>query len=339
MKTPKKEQAVRPAAPAAAPAPRIVDEVVGSPGRALETPVRRELEERLGHDFARVRIHTDEPAARSAAAVEAQAYTVGSDVVFGAGLYRPGTTAGKELLAHELAHVAQQPEGGARASTLSVADANGPSEREATRASTTAGVTPVAGAAPGLVHRQPLVPQPRPWRPSDVSIMVYDPQDWANGNGEASATLGVTRPFPFSYEVCGCDTDKGHFCPPEQFGLLLNLFVDSEHADPHPQPVRPPFVSLKLVYRPDKGQHTVLREEAPALAQYTGHGEAIDLPFPSTIPYTVDQPGSLLVIVNLADRDTEEISFVDTIRFDSVDCPVKPDQTRPRPRRVKKGGN
>jgi hypothetical protein len=330
--------AVAPTADAPTFAPPPVQETLARPGRPLETPVRHELEERLGHDFARMRIHTDEPAARSAAAVEAQAYTVGSDVVFGAGLYRPGTTAGKQLLAHELAHVAQQPEGAARSSTLAVADANGAAEREAEQASTTAGVTPVAGAAPGLVHRQPLVPAPRPWRPSDVSIVVYDPQDWVNGNGEAAATLGVTRPFPYRYEVCACDTDKGHFCPPEQFGLLLDLFVDYEHADPHPQPVRPPFVSLKLVYRPDSGQHTVVREEAPALAQYAGHGKAIDLPFPSTIPYTVDQPGSLLVIVNLADRDTEEISFVDAIRFDSVDCPIKPDQIRPRPRRVKTGG-
>ena len=63
---------------------------------------------RFGHDFAHVRVHADAGAAESARSVHALAYTVGSDVVFGAGQYAPGTRAGKQLLAHELAHVVQQ---------------------------------------------------------------------------------------------------------------------------------------------------------------------------------------------------------------------------------------
>lgn len=66
------------------------------------------MESRLGHDFAHVRVHTDAAAARSAAAVGAQAYTVGSDVVFGAGRYAPTSGDGRQLLAHELTHVVQQ---------------------------------------------------------------------------------------------------------------------------------------------------------------------------------------------------------------------------------------
>ena len=58
--------------------------------------------------LGRVRVHTDEVAAASAQAVGAQAYTVGNDIVFGAGQYSPGTAAGDHLLAHELAHVGQQ---------------------------------------------------------------------------------------------------------------------------------------------------------------------------------------------------------------------------------------
>ncbi len=61
-----------------------------------------------GFDFSRVRIHTGAQAARSAQAVQALAYTVGRDVVFGAGAYAPGTPAGRRILAHELTHVAQQ---------------------------------------------------------------------------------------------------------------------------------------------------------------------------------------------------------------------------------------
>ncbi|HEX6899531.1 MAG TPA: DUF4157 domain-containing protein [Thermoanaerobaculia bacterium] len=59
-------------------------------------------------DFGDVRIHTDSRAARSAAAVNALAYTVGPNIVFGTGQYSPGTASGRELLAHELVHVAQQ---------------------------------------------------------------------------------------------------------------------------------------------------------------------------------------------------------------------------------------
>jgi hypothetical protein len=322
-------------------APPVVHDVLRSPGAPLTAPVRTEIERRLGHDFSSVRVHTDDRAAASAAALQAEAYTVRSDVVFGADRYRPGTSAGQELLAHELVHVAQQRGAPATGSPIGVADPDGPAEREAKQASVGGAgpVTSAAVAAPGLVHRQPAAPPLPPWSLSDVRIEVFDPQDWVNGNGEARATLGVTRRFPFRYELCGCDADKGHFCPPEEFGLLLSMFLDDERAAQRPQPVRPPFVSLTMVYRPDKGSPTVVHEEPPALAQYTGHGEPISLPFPSLIPYTVDEPGSLLVAVNLADRDVEEISFVDSIRFDSFQCPPKqPDVIRPRPRRVKKGG-
>ncbi|HEY8013892.1 MAG TPA: DUF4157 domain-containing protein, partial [Dongiaceae bacterium] len=63
------------------------------------------------HDFSRIRIHTDAGAARSAGSVGALAYTVGDHIVFGAGRYRPETTAGRHLLAHELAHTIQQQAG------------------------------------------------------------------------------------------------------------------------------------------------------------------------------------------------------------------------------------
>jgi hypothetical protein len=59
-------------------------------------------------DVSGVRVHTDGAAADAAASVEAKAFTVGSDVYFGAGQYRPGTRDGDQLIGHELAHAAQQ---------------------------------------------------------------------------------------------------------------------------------------------------------------------------------------------------------------------------------------
>jgi hypothetical protein len=82
-------------------------------GRALDPAARAFLEPRFGIDFSAVRIHTDSQAAASARAINARAYTVGSDVVFDTGEYAPHSDSGRRLLAHELAHVVQQ--GAARA--------------------------------------------------------------------------------------------------------------------------------------------------------------------------------------------------------------------------------
>lgn len=92
-------------------APAIVNEVLQSPGQPLELSTRAFMEPRLGHDFSQVRVHTDEQASASAEAVNALAYTVGRDVVFGARQYQPETITGKRLLAHELTHSIQQSNG------------------------------------------------------------------------------------------------------------------------------------------------------------------------------------------------------------------------------------
>jgi peptidoglycan hydrolase-like protein with peptidoglycan-binding domain len=88
--------------------PPIVQEVLRSPGQPLGTETRAFMEPRFGHDFSHVQVHTDVRAAESARAVNALAYTVGRDVVFGTGQYAPGTTGGQRLIAHELTHVVQQ---------------------------------------------------------------------------------------------------------------------------------------------------------------------------------------------------------------------------------------
>lgn len=79
---------------------------------ALEGSVRGKMETRFGADFGAVRIHADAAAAESARTIGAAAYTVGRDIVFGAGRYQPQSGAGQQLLAHELAHVVQQSRGG-----------------------------------------------------------------------------------------------------------------------------------------------------------------------------------------------------------------------------------
>jgi hypothetical protein len=81
---------------------------IRSGGQPLPESVRSFFEPRFGHDFSKVRIHSDAQTAETALSVNARAFTIGRDVVFGAGQYTPGTPDGNRLLAHELTHAVQQ---------------------------------------------------------------------------------------------------------------------------------------------------------------------------------------------------------------------------------------
>lgn len=85
--------------------------VVSGAGMPLDPGVRRELEERLGHDLGRVRLHTDRDAGALTEMLGADAVAVGEDVFFRDGAYRPGTAEGQRLLVHELLHTVQNPHG------------------------------------------------------------------------------------------------------------------------------------------------------------------------------------------------------------------------------------
>ena len=77
-------------------------------GQMLPESARTYFEPRFGYDFSQVRVHADSRAAEAAQVVNARAFTIGRDVVFGEGQYAPGTTAGRRLIGHELTHVVQQ---------------------------------------------------------------------------------------------------------------------------------------------------------------------------------------------------------------------------------------
>lgn len=87
----------------------------GSGGRhRLDSPLCRQMEEQFQADFTQVRVHTDDGADRSARALGARAYSVGTDIFFGRGQYAPHTAVGARLLAHELVHVMQPVSGRGR---------------------------------------------------------------------------------------------------------------------------------------------------------------------------------------------------------------------------------
>lgn len=138
------------------PAPPIVSEVLRSPGRPLDPGTRAAMGAAFGHDFSRVRVHTDARAAASADAVDAAAYTVGSDIVFAGGRYEPHTEQGRGLLVHELTHVVQQRSAGPPPADLRVGPADDAHERQAAANARGPAIHPAApthhAAAPTAHH-------------------------------------------------------------------------------------------------------------------------------------------------------------------------------------------
>jgi hypothetical protein len=100
------------------PAPSSVAEELSRAGEPLDMRARKFFEPRFHRDFSNVRIHRDGSAQDSAAAIGARAFTSGDHIVFGRGQWQPHSAAGMNLLAHELAHQAQQPPGMADRSTI-----------------------------------------------------------------------------------------------------------------------------------------------------------------------------------------------------------------------------
>lgn len=141
--------------------PSIVHDVLSSPGQQLDDTTRAFMEPRFGRDFSHVRVHADSRAAESAGAVNARAYTVGRNVVFGAAQYSPGTSEGRRLLAHELTHVAQQQTPVSHSTALSIGPADDAHERAADqqteRAVAGTGVfRPLGSAASHVLRRSPF---------------------------------------------------------------------------------------------------------------------------------------------------------------------------------------
>lgn len=140
--------------------PPMVHEVLGSPGQPLDAGTRAFMEPKFGYDFSGVRVHTDARAAESARAVNALAYTVGRDMVFGAGRYAPETSEGRKLMAHELTHVVQHRSGGCFQKLSAIGEPTGSAEVEAElMASNIMSDLPVKDISPvenGILQRQLL---------------------------------------------------------------------------------------------------------------------------------------------------------------------------------------
>jgi len=202
--------------------PFIVREVLKSPGQPLDLATRTFMESRFGHDFGRVRVHTDAKAAESAGAVNALAYTVGRDIVFGP-QSRPGTN--RQLLAHELTHVVQQSGKRNRQVLLQIGPADDHYEKEADRMTELVmqGNALEKSSQTTAVHLQ---------RKPAVGFIVHslvrnrglldDPSDDGAGNVSWPLSFAVTSPLEAEadVEVTGASGDP---CTSHQIGFLQTV--------------------------------------------------------------------------------------------------------------------
>lgn len=153
-----------------AQAPPIVYDVLRSPGQPLNRQTRAVFEPRFGRDFSQVRVHSDARASESARAVNARAYTVGNNLVFGAREYMPRTIEGRRLIAHELAHAVQQSSTNyVPGAPLQVSRTDSTAEREAEHTESHIAAAP---SAPGSSLGRPEVQRsPLPGDPTHVGFL------------------------------------------------------------------------------------------------------------------------------------------------------------------------
>jgi hypothetical protein len=127
----------------------VVQKSITAHAATLDTETRNFMEPRFGYDFSDVRIHSDGQAVEAARSLNARAFTVGNDIVFGEGQYRPRTDSGRKLLAHELTHVYQQ--------RRPVSRDRNPAEAVASEENDAVGVFDRRKAMPVLTHRPPAI--------------------------------------------------------------------------------------------------------------------------------------------------------------------------------------
>ena len=159
-------------------------------GQPLSFTDRSFFEPRFGQDFSKVRIHTNSQAAKMVRSINAHAFTLGHDVVFGAGQYSPKTSAGKKLVAHELTHVVQQkgrPQGLGISSRAHLTVQRKPRQ---VRAHRFLGMNVLGGVNPRMASRL-----------NNVAVRLR--RDYQTAHGRAAANDTVVRNWAGIYSMRG----------------------------------------------------------------------------------------------------------------------------------------
>jgi hypothetical protein len=280
------------------------------------------------HHFSRVRIHTDRRAAESARAIGARAYTVGSDIYFGQGEYRPGTREGRRLIAHELAHVAQQ-RGTATSVGRSIGAPDSPAEREAASvADRVAGggvAPPIRKAVPaGTIQRQvddtpaDADPAPTPVEPwSSKHLLIVVESDRFPGRESCS---GFESPEGISQRMGACGPLR-HFCStPVDYSFRFLYWIDSRNA-PYPSPNLRPQVSARLAFVPAGASSPAnTASGSDPKPGYPRPGDILEPSFGKTLTIRTTRSGTITLEADIVDAS----SGARASYRDSIGCVLDP---------------
>jgi outer membrane protein OmpA-like peptidoglycan-associated protein len=256
-------------------APPIVHEVLRSPGQPLDAQTRNFFEPRFGRSFNNVRVHADESSEKSARAINAEAYTVGNQIVFDSGRFAPGTAHGKKLLAHELAHVSQQSGHVHHPSSLKVGAAHDSFEREADHVAETI----LSGHHAGLRSSTSGTVLQRQTPPTSPGPPAMQGPDWGLTCGTDGCTLNTPAgdaPLSGKRYRCYMQAVQGH-CPADCVEELAAIGV------PCPQVPRLPHVW------PPPGPPPTIPQCPPGQIPYSGRCLPLRPPTPQPPP-TQPQP-------------------------------------------------
>jgi hypothetical protein len=183
-------------------------------GEPLDVATRDLMENRFSEDLSDVRVHADQESAHQTRAADAAAFTTGHDIFFGPGRYAPGTATGRQLLAHELAHVIQQTKA---AESGRVAGSDPEAEANLAAARVSAGVpvaAPLYAAPAGVIARSPST-----WKADVEDAKKKD-------DAEALAGLLRTAIATLKRKVVVAKTSAGGNIKPGDYQPLPDLNFD-----------------------------------------------------------------------------------------------------------------
>jgi hypothetical protein len=254
-------------------APASVDRVLASAGRPLDTALQQDMGQRFGYDFSQVRVHTGAAAEQSAREVNAHAYTVGHNIVFGAGQFAAETQAGRRLIAHELTHVVQQ----------SGAGGVHPGRGEESLA-------PLSPTSHTSIQRQTATDSQAQPMPDMMRIYSFGP----TGAGRMAMQSGTTLFSPAArLDAKGNELVRaGTTADPIQSRFGRYFTLDERHR-PYPPPV--PACSVKAVteWLPDDGSASSKEQQQDNSTTYYQPGEPLGTKLGSEYIFPNDRPGVL----------------------------------------------
>lgn len=194
---------------------KLAQAATRSCGRPLDVTTRAAMESWFGHDFSRVRVHSDQRAGEAARAMGARAFTLGSEIVFAPGQYDTHSAMGQTLLAHELTHVAQQAGTAQRTDAVTLSTPNNDLEREAQVASNDVVASRLAprisrDSGPPMIRRAIIetligtglsaVGLGAVGLGAGTTAIIWPPENYTSSATNASSTT-VERPFGVTYSA------------------------------------------------------------------------------------------------------------------------------------------